>query len=126
MVRGIGIDVVEIERIDKLIEKYGSHFLEKVFTPGEIAYCNQKAHPALHFAGRWAAKEAFYKALPESFQPFATWKSIEVLPENASGRPEIRVLSFDVADNFQKEKITSLLISISHERTICTAIVILS
>ncbi|MBN1309635.1 MAG: holo-ACP synthase [Chitinispirillaceae bacterium] len=124
--KGIGIDVVEIERIDKMIEKYGSHFLEKVFTSNEIAYCTQKAHPALHFAGRWSAKEAFYKALPGSFQRFATWKSIEILPDNVSGRPEIKVLSYDLAEHFRKEKITSLLISISHERTICTAIVGLS
>ena len=125
VVRGIGVDIVEIERIKKLIIKYSSHFLEKVFTPHEIAFCNQKANPANHFAGRWAAKEAFYKALPLPFQHYSTWKSIEVIPDKDSGRPEIRILSQELGDCFKTENISSILLSISHERMICTATVIL-
>ena len=125
VVRGIGIDVVEIERIHRMIEKYGLHFLEKVFTDAEIVYCNAKAHPATHFAVRWAAKEAFYKALPLAVQSVATWKSIETLPREKSGKPEISLLSSELAEFFAAEGIGSWMVSLSHERSVCTAIVVL-
>ncbi len=124
MIRGVGIDIVEIERIKKLIEKYSAHFLDKVFTAREIAYCSAKAYPAIHFSGRWAAKEAFYKALPTLYQPIATWKSIEILPDALSGRPEIHVLSSELAAFFREEQMNVPLLSISHERSMCTAIVV--
>jgi holo-[acyl-carrier protein] synthase len=125
VVRGIGIDVVEIERIKRLIEKYGSQFLEKVFTGPEIGYCNAKAHPATHFAGRWAVKEAFYKALPAAIQARATWKSIETLPNGKTGKPEIRILSDDLTTFFRNESITSWMVSLSHERSVCNAVVLI-
>jgi holo-[acyl-carrier protein] synthase len=124
LIRGVGIDIVEIERIKKLIEKYGTHFLDKVFTAQEIAYCSAKAFPAIHFSGRWAAKEAFYKALPTLYQPLASWKSIEILPDAQSGRPQIHVLSPELAMYFRKEQMNVPLLSISHERSMCTAIVV--
>lgn len=125
MVRGIGIDVVEIVRIQKLVEKYGQQFLGKVFTDAEVAYCNAKAHPAIHFAGRWAVKEAFYKALPAAIQPIAAWKSIETLPAPTSGKPEITILTPDILEFFKFENIKSWQVSVSHERSVCTAIVLL-
>lgn len=125
VVRGIGIDIVEIGRIHRMIEKYGMHFLEKVFTDAEIVYCSEKAHPATHFAVRWAAKEAFYKALPSKIQPVATWKSMETLPCAKSGKPEIRLLSSELTDFFRSEGIGSWLVSLSHERSVGTAIVVL-
>ena len=125
MVRGIGTDIVDIKRIERLIDRYASHFLEKVFTPNEIGFCSAKAHPAVHFAGRWAAKEAFYKALPLPSQRLSTWKSIEIVPQDSSGRPQIRILSRELVDSLYAEKITSFLLSISHERSTCTAMVVL-
>ncbi len=126
MVRGIGIDIVEIERIENLINKYDLHFLEKVYTPREISFCRSKAFPAIHFSGRWAVKEAFYKALPSSLQPYSTWKSIEVLPEPGGGaRPVITVVSPVLGELFMKEKITFCHLSLSHERSMCTAMVVM-
>ena len=125
MVRGVGIDVVEIDRIKNLINKYGNHFCEKVFTPREISYCNEKAFPEIHFSGRWAVKEAFYKALPSFIQPFSTWKSIEIVSETIGEKPEICILSTELKENLHKENISSILHSISHERSICTAIVLI-
>jgi holo-[acyl-carrier protein] synthase len=125
VVRGIGIDIVEISRIHRLIEKYDMQFLDKVFTGAEVAYCNGKAHPATHFAGRWAVKEAFYKALPSAIQPAAMWKSIETLPSLYSGKPEIHVLSPDISGFFISEGIGSWMVSVSHERSVCTAMVVL-
>ena len=108
-----------------MIQRYDTHFLDKVFTANEIQYCSKKVHQSVHFAGRWASKEAFYKALPLSAQQYATWKSIEVMPQSTSGKPEILVLSPELVNFFKVEMINSLYLSISHEQTICTAMVIL-
>jgi holo-[acyl-carrier protein] synthase len=60
---GIGIDLVEVPRIRELLEKHGQRFKERTFTAGEIAYCDACAEPAMHYAARFAAKEAVAKAL---------------------------------------------------------------
>ncbi len=123
MLRGIGIDIVEITRIRKLLDSYGTSFLQKVFTEGEISYCSEKAHPEIHFAGRWAAKEAFYKALPDTLQASAGWKSIAVLPGSGQGRPVITLQTDDFSDACRTEGISCFHLSISHERMYCTAVV---
>lgn len=63
MIKGIGIDIVEIKRIQKLIKQYGDRFLTRTFTEKEIQYCQCKPEPAQHYAGRFAVKEALIKAL---------------------------------------------------------------
>ena len=123
MIRGIGIDIVEIARIRKLLDSYGPHFLQKVFTESEIRYCAEKAHPEIHFAGRWAAKEAFYKALPDRLQATAGWKSIAVLPQSGQGRPVISLQGGAFSDTCLAEGISTFHLSISHERAYCTAVV---
>jgi holo-[acyl-carrier protein] synthase len=126
MIRGNGVDIVEIDRIELLVNKYDRHFLDKIFTPGEIDYCSAVARPGIRFAGRWAAKEAFYKALPGSCQPHSTWKSVEILPDRSSGgRPVISVCSKALGDRLAAEGITSFHLSISHERSFCVASVVL-
>ncbi|HON09655.1 MAG: holo-ACP synthase [Fibrobacter sp.] len=125
MIRGVGIDVVEIGRIERMIGKYGDQFLCKVFTKGEIEYCNKMAFPSVHFAGRWAAKEAFYKALQAQFQQYSTWKSIEILPVEGERRPRIIICEPALKKIFKDEGVCSVHVSISHERSICTAIVII-
>ena len=123
--RGLGTDIVAIARIKKLIDSYGDHFLNKVFTPGEIAFCSQKAFPSIHYSGRWAVKEAFYKALPDELQPAAMWKCIEVLPEKNAGRPEIRIVDRLFGEKCVNEGLTTYHCSISHEQTHCVAVVVL-
>jgi holo-[acyl-carrier protein] synthase len=78
MLVGTGIDIVEIERIAKSIERYGDRFLEKIFTPGEIAYCGRKKNFAESYAARFAAKEAGAKALGTGIQHGVAWKELEV------------------------------------------------
>lgn len=63
MIAGVGIDLVEVARMEKILQRWQERFLQKVFTGEEIAYCCRKAAPALHFAARFAAKEAALKAL---------------------------------------------------------------
>ena len=60
---GIGLDITEIGRIADAIGRYGDRFVQRVFTQGEVAYCTRRKTPAIHFAGRFAAKEAAMKAL---------------------------------------------------------------
>jgi holo-[acyl-carrier protein] synthase len=124
MVKGIGIDIVNIDRIERLVERYKSVFLNKVFTNSEIEWCSQKARPSMHYAGRWAAKEAFYKALSSQCQKKSMWKSIEVLAD-ASRKPYIHVRDDELKQLLSNEAITQIYISISHEMAVCTAMVVL-
>ena len=125
LMRGLGTDIVAIARIKKLIDSHGNHFLDKVFTPEEIDYCSGKAHPSIHFSGRWAVKEAFYKALPDALQPAASWKCIEILPEQKHGRPVIRIVDRIFAEKCTEEGLVRFHCSISHEQTHCVAVVVL-
>jgi holo-[acyl-carrier protein] synthase len=88
MITGIGIDILEIARLQRTIDTAGRHFLEKIFTPSEIAYCEAKAHPAQHFAARFAAKEALSKALATGWSGTFRWKDVEVV-NDPSGRPRL-------------------------------------
>jgi len=83
MIKGIGIDIIEVERVQKLGSR-SPRFLNKIFTPGEIAYCSRKANQFQHFAARFAAKEAFFKALGRRIP----WKDVELL-NLTSGKPTL-------------------------------------
>jgi len=86
---GIGIDLVEVPRIREMLEKHGPRFKERTFTAAEIAYCDSCADPAMHFAARFAAKEAAAKALGTGlWSEGVQWTDIEVVRED-SGRPRL-------------------------------------
>jgi holo-[acyl-carrier protein] synthase len=126
MIKGTGIDIVEIRRIAGMIRKYGRHFLDKVFSQAEIAYCGGTADTAVHYAGRWAAKEAFYKALPGSCQRRSGWKAIEILPASgAEHAPVIAVVDPELDAEMKKAGIARVYHSISHEKQFCVAVVVL-
>jgi holo-[acyl-carrier protein] synthase len=121
MVLGLGIDIIEIDRIKKSIEKYGDRFLNKVFTPEEIKYCSSKFNKFQHFAARFAAKEAVYKALASGWQSGLRWKDIEIQNDSA-GMPSINAsgkLKSFLSDN------TQLRISISHSENYVTSVAII-
>jgi holo-[acyl-carrier protein] synthase len=88
MVRGIGIDIIEIHRIRKSVESIGNRFLEKVFTASEITYCDAKAHRYQHYAARFAAKEAMSKALSLGWTGEFRWKDVEI-SNDVSGQPHV-------------------------------------
>jgi holo-[acyl-carrier protein] synthase len=125
MIKGIGTDIVSIARIRRMIEKYGNQFLNKIFTQNEIKYCKEKAAPAVHLSGRWAAKESFYKALPFDCQKISGWKSIEIVPEDNCNKPIIKIVDTELNSRMQKYEITKFNLSISHEKEFCIAIVIM-
>ena len=124
MIKGIGVDIVEIGRIERMISAYGGQFLRKVFTKVEIEYCGKLAKPSIHFAGRWAVKEAFYKALPRECQKVSSWKSIEV-PAEGEKVPMISVCDPALAKAMRKNGVRKSHVTISHEKTMCVAMVIL-
>src|SRR5512136_1628262 len=88
MVKGIGVDIIEIARVRRSIETLGDRFLQKVFTPGEIAYCSAKNDRHQHFAARFAAKEAVSKALSTGWAGEFRWKDVEITNDD-SGQPHV-------------------------------------
>src|SRR6476469_10284265 len=76
---GLGVDLTEIPRIVGTIERYGTRFLQRIFTEGEIAYCMRRRHAAIHFAGRFASKEAAMKALGTGHSHGVLWRDVEVV-----------------------------------------------
>ena len=124
MVQGVGVDIVDVRRIERLLDRYGRAFEGRVFTDNEVAYCRRMPRPGMHFAGRFAAKEAFYKALPESCQPIAGWRGIETLA-GPGGRPHLSVVAPALAELLARAGVTRVHVSISHEREVCVAMVVM-
>jgi len=119
MITGIGTDIVEIERVRGLIDRHGESFLERCFTADEIAFANRFKDPSVRFAGRWAAKEAVVKLLGTGFSNGITFHDIEVLPIH-TGQPMV-TLSGLAGARASEQKITSVMISISHAQLYATA-----
>ncbi len=92
MVLGIGIDIIEINRIKKSIDKFGDTFLNKIYTQTELEYCSPKANKFQHFAARFAAKEAIAKALSYSGENGFSWKDIEIYNES-NGMPKAKLFN---------------------------------
>lgn len=117
MILGLGNDIVEIARIKSIMGRYSKRFLDRIFTPREQEYCLKRKEPALHFAGRFAAKEAVVKAIGTGFSQGLTWQDFEILP-NSLGKPDV-FLSTSAAELLGSP---SLLVSISHCDQYATAI----
>lgn len=113
MIIGIGIDMVRVERINRLLERY-PNFVERVFSTGEIAYCKQKASPAQSYAARFAAKEAVMKALGTGWDGRVNWLDIEVVV-NSGGKPEI-LLHKLASDKMAALGAGKIHLSLTHER----------
>ena len=86
---GLGLDITEIDRISDTIERYGDRFLRRIFTEGEVAYCTRRRVPAIHFAGRFAAKEAAMKALGTGHSQGVLWRDVEVVRRGGPPRLEL-------------------------------------
>lgn len=121
MIYGIGVDVVSIDRMKTVIEKWGGRFLTRVFTDQEIAYCNSKKPPYPSFAVRFAAKEAFIKAIGAEIQ-VSLMDSEVVL--SSKGKPSLK-FSEKINLHFKKQNILSAHLSLSHEREYAVASVVL-
>ncbi len=116
---GIGTDIIECLRIAQMIERHGELFINRVFTPHEIQYCQSRKLATQHFAGRWAAKEAILKALGTGWRKGISWRDLEIRNE-PGGRPVV-ALRGGARDVIEQLGITEMLISISHCRSHATA-----
>jgi holo-[acyl-carrier protein] synthase len=90
MVNGIGVDIVTVSRMEAVLNRYRDRFRNRVFTDGEQRLCEKRVRPALHYGGKFAAKEAFLKALNRDELSAVSWKEIEIL-NTPGGRPYYRL-----------------------------------
>jgi|UniRef100_A0A7C3SK78 holo-[acyl-carrier protein] synthase len=125
MIYGVGVDLVRVDRIAQAIARYGDRFLERVFTPAEIAYCRSRARQGIwQFAQRFAAKEAFSKALGVGLRAGGIrWREVEVLPDSM-GKPEIRI-SGRAQEFCRRADIRNIQLSLSDEDNHVIAMVLL-
>ncbi len=122
MVIGIGTDLIEIARVQASIERFGERFLDRVFTPGEIAYCMQKKASAESFAARFAAKEAGAKALGTGISRGVSWQEIEVRREPGE-RPTLH-WSGRAAERAAAMGVARTELSLTHSREMAMAVVV--
>ena len=123
MILGSGVDLCEVPRIEASIARYGSRFLERIFTPREIAYADRKANRFERYAARFAAKEAGMKALGTGWTGGISWRDFEVV-NLPSGRP---TLNFHgrAAEVAAKLGVRHVALSLTHTKEQALAMVIL-
>lgn len=122
MLAGLGTDLTEVERIAEKINK-GSGFREMVFSKTEIAYCESKTNKFEHYAARFAAKEAFFKALGTGWLEGTHFNEVEITNDE-SGKPTL-VLLAETKKTLSAWGISKILVSLSHLKTIASAVVII-
>jgi len=120
MIKGIGVDIIEVDRMKETVEQYGEAFLRKVFTPTELRYSRSKKNVHHHLAARFAAKEAFSKALATGWSGPFRWRDVEV-SNDPRGKPTITV------QGSMKKKLerSQILVSISHSERAVVAVVLI-
>ena len=121
MIFGIGIDNIEVDRVRKQLEK--NRFKENIFSPAEIEYCDARKNCAENYAARFAAKEAFFKAIGMGWRGGLAFNEIEVLNDKL-GKPVIKL--YGKSKEFAEEnEIDNIHVSLTHLKTFASAIVII-
>lgn len=123
MIVGTGIDVVEVPRVAATIQRFGERFLQRIFTEGEIRYCQSKANRVERFAARFAAKEAGMKALGTGWSRGVRWRDVEV-QRQPGGRPTI-VFHGKAAEFAHQLGTSRIAVSLTHTAAEAIAHVIL-
>ena len=119
---GLGFDVTDIPRIADALSRYGHRFMNRVFTDDEVAYCTRRRLPAMHFAGRFAAKEAAMKALGTGHSLGVLWRDVEVVRHG--GPPQLQFHNA-AGQHFARLGATRALLTITHTDALALAHVIL-
>ncbi|QEC76710.1 holo-ACP synthase [Mucilaginibacter ginsenosidivorax] len=122
MVAGVGIDMIEIDRVAVKIEK-GGGFRELVFSEKEIAYCELKTNKYQHYAARFAAKEAFFKALGTGWLNGTAFNEVEI-SNNADGKPELTLIG-QTGELLREQGPMKISVSLTHLKAIASAVVII-
>ena len=122
MIVGLGVDIAETDRVEAAILRHGAHFLERIYTPREVAYCEKKKNKFERYAARFAAKEAAMKALGTGWRLGVRWRDIEVVRE-ATGKPSLRLhgVAREFADRLGVKNIS---LTITHSGNLALAEVI--
>ena len=123
MIRGIGVDIVKVDRIEQAVERWGYRFLKRIFTAAEIERCQQRARPAQCLALRFAAKEAFAKALGLGMRNGLRWRDIEVVHDHL-GKPDL-LLHNQAQRLLEAVEASRTWLSLSDERESALAVVVL-
>jgi holo-[acyl-carrier protein] synthase len=123
VIAGVGIDLVEIHRIERMLARFGGRARKKVFTEGEVAYCDGMGRPAQHFAVRFAAKEACFKALTGTEEAAAIgWHDMEVA-RGAHGEPTL-LLHGRAAARAAELRVIRIHLSLTHSDGVAGAVVV--
>jgi holo-[acyl-carrier protein] synthase len=105
-----------------MIERHGELFIDRVYTPSEIAYCQKRRQSTQHFTGRWAAKEAILKAIGTGWRRGISWRDMEIR-NDSSGKPVVAIRG-GVQEVVEQLGVREILVSISHCHTHATAVAI--
>lgn len=119
----IGTDIVEVQRIDSAIRRFGEVFIKRIFCEEEISYCSKSSRSSIGFAARFAAKEAYAKALGTGIGRVISWKDI-VVANQPSGAPYI-ILSKNALEQMDMRGFNEVKLSMSHTKTLAHAVVVL-
>lgn len=123
MIAGIGIDIVDLERMRRAIARHGEHFLRRVFTEGELEFCRRRHDPVPCYAARFAAKEALFKALATGWTAGIRWHDAEVRRAEG-GAPEL-MISGRAGEIVGELGVRRTLVSLSHSENSAVALVVL-
>jgi holo-[acyl-carrier protein] synthase len=110
---GIGTEIVECLRIGRMIEQHGEIFLTRIFTTHEIRYCHARSKTTEHFAARWAAKEAVFKALGTRWRRGLSWTDVEIRTDRGISKV---VVAGTVKDIAERQRVNYFLVSLAHCR----------
>ena len=122
MTYGIGIDIIEVERVKKLVSQKDK-YLQRIFSEKEIEYCEKFKTREQEYSGRFCAKEAFSKALGTGLNKDIKFNEIEII-NNETGKPEIRLYG-GTKEYFYREELKKIFVSISHLKEYATAVVLI-
>ena len=123
MIYGTGIDIVEISRFERFIQEGNDALFTRLFTPQELSYCSVKKKSAQHYALRFAAKEAFFKASGLGLRDGMTWRDVEVV-NNDLGKPDL-CLHGRAAEIFSELGLHKVHTALSHDGAYAVAMVVL-
>jgi holo-[acyl-carrier protein] synthase len=123
MIIGIGTDIVAIRRFQRFVDENNTAILQRLFTKQELAYCSVKKSAAASYSARFAAKEAFMKALGTGLRDGLSWQDMEVINDN-QGKPEL-YLTGRANELFLERCISNIFLSLSHDGDNAVAMVVL-
>ncbi|HET7225064.1 MAG TPA: holo-ACP synthase [Candidatus Eisenbacteria bacterium] len=122
-IRGIGIDVVQVERLMRALERFGDRMERRLFTEAELAYCRTHKDPLPHLAARFAAKEALFKAIGTGLSGGIGWRQAEVV--QPGGRQPTLALHDAALERFRALGATDAHVSLTHDGGLAIACVVI-